>query len=102
MRNLRKVAGSFDRELTKFGDIVTADHVSFTDSSGSGGLNGEVIGLVVKDLFSGFLAVYPSDTKAADQVLLRILTSGLQTGMVLSQMMGLCILLGFRRLAGGS
>ena len=37
MRNLRNVAGSFDRELTKFGDIVTADHVSFTDSSGSGG-----------------------------------------------------------------
>ena len=72
MRNLRKLAGPFDRELTKLGDIVTANHVSFTDSSGSGGLNGEASARVVKDLFTGFLVVYPSDTKAADQVFLSL------------------------------
>ena len=66
------MAGSFDRKLTKCGDIVTADHVSFSDSSGSCGLNGEVTALAAKDLVTGFLAVYPSDTKAADQVLLSL------------------------------
>ena len=32
------------------------------------GLNGNTIALVIKDVHTGFLDVFPSDTKASDQV----------------------------------
>ena len=72
MRNLRKLAHSFQRPTTKFGDIVTADHVSFAEEGGIYGLNGKVIALVLKDIYSGFLGAYPSDSKNSDEVYIAI------------------------------
>ena len=62
LRNLRKLAHSFDRKTTKFGDTVTADHVSFTEAGGIYGLYGATIGLVVKDIHTSFIEIFTRPT----------------------------------------
>ena len=34
LRNLRKLAGAFDRKTSRVGDLVTADHLSFVEDKG--------------------------------------------------------------------
>jgi hypothetical protein len=46
----RKLAHSFQRQTTRFGNIVTADHVSSAEEGGINGLNGKVIALILKDV----------------------------------------------------
>ena len=57
LRKVRKFVGAFDRKASRFGDLVTADHLSFAEDKGLYGLNGNTIALVIKDVHTGFLDV---------------------------------------------
>ncbi len=51
--------GAFSRPLTKWGDIITADHID-SQRATMMGLNGEREALVIKDVWSGYKWVYTS------------------------------------------
>ena len=63
MKNLRKYQGAFSRKLSVFGDHIAADHCSFYDHGMQYALSGNVVALVVRDVHTGFGAVYPSSSK---------------------------------------
>ena len=72
LRNLRKLEHAFQRPTARFGDIVTADHVTFAEEGGIYGLNGNIIALIIKDIFTGFLGAYPAGSKSADDTYVAI------------------------------
>ena len=59
--------GAFKRKLSKFGELVTCDHM-VTRALRMEGCLGEANAFVVKDLKTGFVRVYPVSTKSADEV----------------------------------
>ena len=59
MKNKYTKRGAFQRQLTEWGDIVTADHMD-TKRIKVQGFSGETDVFVIKDLFSGLLHGYPS------------------------------------------
>ena len=67
MCNLYTKRGAFKRKLTKFGELVTCDHM-VTRALRMEGCLGEANAFVVKDVKTGFLWGYPVSTKSADEV----------------------------------
>ena len=63
----RKRGGSSTIFSKKFGDHVTIDHIVTKDLRDFG-IEGEKVALVVKDVFTNFRYVYPSSTKAGEEV----------------------------------
>ena len=59
--------GAFRRQLTKWGELVTFDHI-YSKSLHAIGIRNEHAGFVIKDLFTGIVQVYPVLSKAAEQV----------------------------------
>ena len=59
MKNLRKYAGALSRPLKQLAGIITMDHCSFCDAGMQYALNGKVVALVARDVYSTFGAVYP-------------------------------------------
>ena len=66
MKNLRTYAGAFSRPLKKLGDIITMGHCSFYDAGMQYSLNGNVVALVARDVYSTFGAVCPATSKNTD------------------------------------
>ena len=62
----RKTGGSSSITSTKYGDHITVDHIITRDMLDHG-YNDQKVALVVKDVYSQFRYVYPSDTKNSDQ-----------------------------------
>jgi hypothetical protein len=50
--------GAFRRQLTKWGELITFDHM-YSGSHKAIGMKGEKEALVIKDVFTGMLHVYP-------------------------------------------
>ena len=59
MRQRYSHKGAFKREIDKFGEIITCDHV-VAKSMRMQGLGGEGYGLSVRDLCTGMIALYPA------------------------------------------
>jgi hypothetical protein len=59
--------GAFKRELQSWGEIVTLDHV-YSGSQRAIGINGEPESLVVRDIYTGMIHVYPVDDKHVSNV----------------------------------
>ena len=64
----RKTGGSSTVRSEAYGDHVTMDHIIARDLRDYG-FDDQRVALVVKDVFSKFRYVYPSDTKEGEQVL---------------------------------
>ena len=62
----RKTRGSSSITSTKYGDHITVDHIITRDMLDHG-YDDQKVALVVKDVYSQFRYVYPSDTKNSDQ-----------------------------------
>ncbi|OLP98785.1 hypothetical protein AK812_SmicGene18734 [Symbiodinium microadriaticum] len=62
----RKAGGSSSITSTKYGDHITVDHIITRDMLDHG-YDDQKVALVVKDVYSQFRYVYPSDTKNSDQ-----------------------------------
>ena len=62
----RKTGGSSSITSTKYGDHITVDHIITRDMLDHG-YDDQKVALVVKDVYSQFRYVYPSDTKNSDQ-----------------------------------
>ena len=63
----RKRWGSSTIFSKKFGDHVTIDHIVIKDLRDFG-IECEKVALVIKDVFTNFRYVYPSSTKAGEEV----------------------------------
>ena len=64
LKQPRKFAGAFDRELKAWGDILTFDHMSAPEKNELAmGITGDTNAFVVKDLFSGLTGIYPAPWK---------------------------------------
>ena len=68
----RKTGGSSTVRSEAYGDHVTMDHIIARDLRDYG-FDDQRVALVVKDVFSKFRYVYPSDTKEGEQVLENLL-----------------------------
>ena len=64
MRNKRYKKGAFQREPTKWGEHLTADHLDSKHVEMQG-INGEKEAFAIKDIYSGLLHLYPTKTKNA-------------------------------------
>ena len=62
----RKKGGSTTIHSKKFGDHITIDHI-ITKDLRDHGFEGEKVAFVVKDVYSKFRYVYPSETKSSEQ-----------------------------------
>ena len=62
----RKKGGSTTIHSKKFGDHITIDHI-ITKDLRDHGFEGEKVAFVVKDVYSKFCYVYPSETKSSEQ-----------------------------------
>ena len=62
----RKTGGSSSITSTKYGDHITVDHIITRDMLDHG-YDDQKVALVVKDVYSQFRYVYPSDTKNSEQ-----------------------------------
>ena len=62
----RKKGGSTTIHSKKFGDHITIDHI-ITKDHRDHGFEGEKVAFVVKDVYSKFRYVYPSETKSSEQ-----------------------------------
>ena len=67
MRQYRAQTGAYQRITTRFGQIVTCDHM-ISRSVENQGLRGETNALTVKDLHTKLLMCYAVFTKSADEV----------------------------------
>ena len=67
MKNLRKYTGALSRPLKQFGDLVAMDHRSFYDAGMQRSLNGNVVALVVRDVYSTLGAVCPAPSTSIDE-----------------------------------
>ena len=52
-------------EANSFGDIVTADNLVARDADG-GGIDNEKVAITIKDHFPGWMMLYPTGGKSAD------------------------------------
>ena len=66
LRQVPHRAGSFDRPVEKWGDIITVDHMVQTDEDWTIGCDGSKNLLAVKDLATGLKWAYPMPTKSAE------------------------------------
>ena len=64
-RELARRAGSFDRKLEAWGDLITADHIDSRAES-SVALFGEREALVIKDVYSKLKHIIAVPTKSAE------------------------------------
>jgi len=60
--------GAFQREIEKWCDLVTFDHL-YSGSERATGLSGECEGFVIRDLYTGIVHAYPVKDKHSDHVL---------------------------------
>jgi hypothetical protein len=59
--------GAFKRNLDRWGEIITFDYL-YSGSQRAAGLHGEKECLVIKDLWSGMIHAYPTDTRLSLRV----------------------------------
>ena len=65
MKEKRKYSGSYKNTATRWGQLVTGDHIVSTQDNMLG-IDGSRDSLVLKDAFSGFKAAYPMTDRKAD------------------------------------
>ena len=65
MKEARKYSGSYQNTATRWGQLVTGDHIVSTQDNMLG-IDGSRDILVLKDAFSGFKAAYPMPDRKAD------------------------------------
>ena len=61
---------SLQRELSKWGELVTFDHI-YSGSYRAVGMKKETEGLLIKDMYTSILHVYPVPDKKWDRVIAR-------------------------------
>ena len=67
-RQVYRRSGSFHRELAAWEDLVTADHVDCRRSEMSG-LDDQREALIIRDLYSGLIMVYPAPSKSTEDTI---------------------------------
>ncbi|MFM7980775.1 MAG: hypothetical protein ACKPKO_15790 [Candidatus Fonsibacter sp.] len=71
MKEVRKYAGSYRNTATRWGELVTGDHITCIHDNMLGVEGGKDV-FVMKDAYSGLQAAYPMPDKSADSTKMAI------------------------------